>query len=93
MELDIALALISEAEKKGAEMALVEAGLMKELLSERQAVKRYGRTLLNRWCKTKLVTPVKAGANTSQVSYNRTQLHKASLTEVLLATPVSRQPK
>ena len=85
------IALISEAERKGAEKALVEAGLIKELLSERQAVKRYGKTLINRWRKEKLITPIKAGSNTSQVSYHRDQLHRASITEILYATPIGNQ--
>jgi len=80
--------LISEAEKKGAELALAELGVIQPEISNRQAVKMYGKTLLKRWENAKLATPIKAGANTSAVRWNRQQLRVAAMTDMIFAYSV-----
>ena len=83
--LAVITSVISEAEKKGAEMALIEYGAIKARIPQRILHKQEGKTIVRRWEREGLVHPIKAGANTSSVLYDRMEVYKARMTDILYA--------
>ena len=72
--LAVITSVISEVEKK-----------IKARIPQRILQKQEGKTIVRRWEREGLVHPIKAGANTSSVLYDRMEVYKARMTDILYA--------
>ncbi|HCY42241.1 MAG TPA: hypothetical protein DHV48_12940 [Prolixibacteraceae bacterium] len=66
--------LLADAAELGAKRALLDLGLSKPYLKEREAKRIYGPTIVERWIKEGLITPVKDGNNTASKRISRIQI-------------------
>ena len=81
-------ALVDAAEL-GAIKALEEADLLRPYLKLRQAQRKYGIAIVNRWIREGLIRPVKDGNRTASVRIDRIQIEavaKASNRSTFLTT-------
>jgi hypothetical protein len=63
-----------DATEMGANKALEAAGLLKPYLTEREAKRKYGPTIVNRWIKESLVKVIKDGDGTASKRIDRLQI-------------------
>lgn len=66
--------MLQDAAEMGANAALSQAGLIKPYLSKQEAYKIYGRGLVDRWIKEKLVTPRKDGGASAKWRIDRIEI-------------------
>jgi hypothetical protein len=78
-EIEYRNALIDAAEV-GAKKALLEAGILKPFLKLREAQRNYGESVVNRWIKEGLITPIKDGNRTASVRINRIEIETIAKT-------------
>lgn len=72
--------IMADSMELGVKKTLVELGLLTPYLTKQQAYKMYGRALVDRWIKEKLVTKVKDGTNTSSIRLSRMELEMVAKT-------------
>lgn len=73
-------ALLKDAAEIGATKALIAVGEIPEMISQREAYKLYGESIVKRWVKEGLVKRHKDGGATSRVRYSRIDLELLSKT-------------
>lgn len=69
-----------DAAEMGAQKALIEAGVLKPYLKLREAQRKYGEAIVNRWIKEGLITPIKDGDRNASVRIDRMQLEAIAKT-------------
>jgi hypothetical protein len=70
-------ALVDAAEV-GAKKALEEVGLLKPYLKLREARRKYGEAIVNRWIKEGLVQLIKDGDRSASIRINRIQIESVA---------------
>jgi len=78
-ELEYRNALIDAAEV-GAIKALIEVGALKPYLKLREAQRKYGAAIVNRWIKEGLISPIKDGDWSASVRIDRIQIETVAKT-------------
>lgn len=69
-----------DAAEMGAQKALIEVGLLKPYFKLREAQRRYGEAIVNRWIREGLITPIKDGGRTASVRIDRMQIEAIAKT-------------
>lgn len=70
--------LISEAVAIGVKKALTDPSLNKKYLSKNQAYQKYGRRLVDRWIKEKLIKEIKDGDKSHKIRLDALELEKVA---------------
>ena len=66
--------LIMESAALGASIALNRLGLIKDEISQREAFRVYGESLVRTWLNRGWITRIKPGAGNTKVTYSRNEL-------------------
>ena len=66
-------ALVDAAEV-GAMKALIETNQLKPYLSKREANRKYGTAIVNRWIKERLIWPIQDGTSSAKMRIDRIQI-------------------
>ena len=66
--------LIMESAALGASIALNRLGLIKDEISQREAFRVYGESLVRTWLNRGWITRIKPGAGITKVTYSRIEL-------------------
>lgn len=72
--------IIKKSVKAGVNLALTELGMKKAYFSKAEAYRVYGRKLVDRWLREKLIKRVKDGTNTSNIRLSRIELEAVAMT-------------
>jgi hypothetical protein len=67
-----------DAADLGAQKALIEADVIKPFLSLREAHRKYGQAVVNRWIKEGLIRPGKDGENNAKIRIDRLAIDAVS---------------
>lgn len=69
-----------DAAELGAQKALEQAGILKPYFKLREAQRRYGASIVNRWIREGLVNPIKDGSRNASVRICRMEIETVAKT-------------
>lgn len=78
-EIEFRNALI-DAACVGAQKVLIEIGVLKPFLKQREAYRLYGESVVKRWIKEDLIHPIKDGSRNASVRIDRIEIVTVAMT-------------
>lgn len=69
-----------DAAEMGAQKALEAAGVIKPYIKLREAQRKYGVSIVNRWIREGIITPIKDGGRNASVRIDRMQIESIAKT-------------